>query len=127
MSSALGPLSYSEDDGEVFLGRSVTQHKNVSDETAHTIDKEIRTIINTNYKRAEEILKEHEKALHMMSDALMKYETIDAEQIAQIMQGKEPGPPKDWDDSGGDGRATPAEPKAKSSKPTVAQKPAGQH
>ncbi len=127
LSSALGPLSYGEDDGEVFLGRSVTQHKNVSDETAHTIDQEIRSIINTNYKRAEQILNDHMDALHMMSDALMKYETIDADQIAEIMQGREPGPPKDWDEGDSGGTATTAEAKPKASKPATPPKPASQH
>ena len=97
LSEQLGPLTYSEDDGEVFLGRSVTQHKQVSDETAHTIDQEIRQIINTNYKRAEEILGENRDKLDAMSDALMKYETIDEGQLKEIMAGKEPSPPEDWD------------------------------
>ena len=128
LSGELGPLSYSEDDGEVFLGRSVTQHKNVSDETAHTIDKEIRAIIDTNYKRAEQILNDNMEALHKMSDALMKYETIDSDQIAQIMEGKEPGPPKDWDEGNGGGKPTPPDSETTASKkPSGPPKPAGQH
>ena len=85
----------------------MTQHKNVSDETAHAIDAEIRAIIDRNYQRAETILKEHMDALHMMADALIKYETIDGEQINDIMAGKTPRPPQDWDDqSNGSGTAT---------------------
>ncbi|MGH8458953.1 MAG: ATP-dependent zinc metalloprotease FtsH, partial [Nevskiales bacterium] len=99
LSDKLGPLAYSEDEGEVFLGRSVTQHKNVSDETALAIDKEIRSVIDFNYQRAKKILQDHMDKLHLMTDALMKYETIDARQIAEIMQGREPGPPDSWEDS----------------------------
>ncbi len=100
LSEKLGPLTYSEDDGEVFLGRSVTQHKQVSDVTVHTIDEEVRAIIDRNYERARRILKEHEEKLHTMAKALMKYETIDSAQIRDIMEGREPRPPEGWDDSG---------------------------
>jgi len=99
LSDRLGPLTYSEDDGEVFLGRSVTQHKQVSDETAHTIDEEVRTIIDENYARAERLLKENVDKLHTMAKALVMYETIGATQIKDIMEGREPQPPEDWDDS----------------------------
>ena len=99
LSEKLGPLTYSEDDGEVFLGRSVTQHKNVSDVTAHAIDEEIRKIIDRNYQRARSILQEEEEKLHAMAKALMKYETIDITQVKDIMEGREPKPPEDWDDS----------------------------
>ena len=97
LSEQLGPLTYSEDDGEVFLGHSVTQHKQVSDETAHTIDKEIRHIIDTNYQRAEQILTENREKLDVMAEALIKYETIDESQLKDIMAGKQPKPPADWD------------------------------
>jgi cell division protease FtsH len=96
LSDKLGPLSYGEEDGEVFLGHSVTQHKNISDGTAHDIDEEVRTIINTNYTRSEKILTENMDVLHAMSDALMKYETIDQSQINDIMNRKPPQPPEDW-------------------------------
>ena len=102
LSDKLGPLAYSEDEGEVFLGRSVTQHKNMSDETAHAIDEEIRDVINRNYDRAKNLLNENMDKLKIMADALMKYETIDAEQIDAIMEGNEPGPPSDWTDTEGD-------------------------
>ncbi|MFC1322522.1 MAG: ATP-dependent zinc metalloprotease FtsH [gamma proteobacterium symbiont of Ctena orbiculata] len=99
LSERLGPLMYSEEEEEVFLGRSVTQHKNVSDDTAHTIDEEIRNFIDRNYERAEKILDENLEKLHLMAKALMKYETIDTEQIDDIMSGKTPRAPKDWDES----------------------------
>ena len=99
LSEKLGPLTYGEEDGEVFLGHSVTQHKAISDETSHTIDKEIRNIINKNYERSEQILKKNIDKLHLMADALIKYETIDADQIDDIMKGKAPRPPSDWNDS----------------------------
>jgi cell division protease FtsH len=99
LSDKLGPLTYSEDQGEVFLGRSVTQHKQVSDVTAHAIDEEVRRLIDSNYQRAKEILEANLEKLHRMSEALMKYETIDEGQIKDIMDGRDPKPPADWDDS----------------------------
>ncbi len=102
LSEKLGPLTYSEDEGEIFLGRSVTKHKEVSDETAHLIDEEIRVFIDRNYARAEKLLKQNMDKLHMMADALMKYETIDANQINDIMAGKQPRDPEGWDDNNQD-------------------------
>jgi len=99
LSERLGPLAYSEEEGEVFLGRSVTKHKMVSEETAHLIDEEIRSFIDRNYERSESILKENLEKLHVMADALMKYETIDHLQIDDIMAGKEPRPPQNWDEA----------------------------
>ncbi|MFO1422152.1 MAG: ATP-dependent zinc metalloprotease FtsH [Candidatus Competibacteraceae bacterium] len=93
LSDRLGPLTYSEDDGEVFLGRSVTRHKNVSDETAHVIDEEIRAVINRNYQRSEQLLRDNFDKLHAMADALIKYETIDSDQIDDIMAGRPPREP----------------------------------
>ena len=95
LSERLGPLTYSEDDGEVFLGRSVTRHKNVSDETAHVIDEEIRSIIDCNYRRAEQLLRDNLDKLHTMAEALIKFETIDSEQIDDIMAGRPPREPTD--------------------------------
>ena len=100
LSEKLGPLTYSEDEGEVFLGHSITQHKQVSDVTVHLIDEEIRRIIDRNYKRARSILEEHEDKLHLMARSLMKYETLDESMVKEIMEGREPTPPEDWDDSG---------------------------
>lgn len=99
LSQRLGPLAYSEEEGEVFLGRSVTQHKSVADETSHTIDEEIRSIIDKNYERAEKILQENEDILHAMADALMKYETIDKDQIDDLMARRPVRDPKGWDDT----------------------------
>jgi len=99
LSDRLGPLTYSEDDGEIFLGRSVTQHKQVSDDTANTIDEEVRKIIDSNYKRADKVLQENRDKLHAMAKALMKYETIGSDQVKDIMDGREPRPPEDWDDT----------------------------
>ena len=99
LSERLGPLAYSEEDGEIFLGRSVTQHKQVSDGTAHAIDEEIRSIIDNNYRRAKQILEERMDRLHAMAEALIKYETIDEVQIKDIMAGREPRPPADWTDT----------------------------
>ncbi len=99
MSERLGPLAYSEEEGEVFLGRSVTQHKSVSEETSHTIDEEIRSVIDRNFERSETILKENEDILHKMADALMKYETIDKYQLDDLMARKPVREPQGWDDT----------------------------
>jgi cell division protease FtsH len=96
LSTELGPMTYSEEEDEVFLGRSVTQHKNVSDETARKIDVAVREVIDTAYSRARQILTDDIEKLHAMAAALLQYETIDREQIAAIMEGREPGPPRDW-------------------------------
>jgi cell division protease FtsH len=99
LSDKLGPLTYSEDAGEVFLGRSVTQHKQVSDGTAHAIDEEVRNVIANNYRGAKDILEANLDKLHTMAEALIKYETIDEQQLKDIMAGRTPKPPSDWDDS----------------------------
>src|SRR5688572_29951078 len=95
LSERLGPLAYMEDQGEVFLGRSVTQHKQVSDVTAHVIDEEIRRIIDVAYAQARKILVDNRGKLDVMSAALIKYETIDEEQLNDIMAGRVPKPPRD--------------------------------
>ncbi|ACL72069.1 ATP-dependent zinc metalloprotease FtsH [Thioalkalivibrio sulfidiphilus] len=126
LSDRLGPLSYSEDEGEVFLGRQVTQHKHMSDETAHAIDEEIRRVIDTSYDRAKKILEQNMDKLHVMAEALMKYETIDVEQINDIMEGKTPRPPSEWsDDEPKAGGGTPAE--DEHAKGGVIGGPASQH
>ncbi len=108
LSDKLGPLTYIEDEGEVFLGRSVTQHKQVSDITVKTIDEEVRRIIDQSYQDAADILKTNIKRLHKMAAALIKYETLDENQIGDIMNDKEPKPPEGWDQndvsSDGDGK-----------------------
>ncbi|MEA3276998.1 MAG: ATP-dependent zinc metalloprotease FtsH [Pseudomonadota bacterium] len=98
LSERLGPLTYSEDEQEVFLGHSVTQHKNVSDETTHLIDEEVRNFIDRNYDRAMQLLTDNMDKLHAMAKALIKFETIDANQIDDIMGGRPPRVPRDWDD-----------------------------
>jgi cell division protease FtsH len=127
LSDRLGPLTYSEDQGEVFLGRSVTQHKQVSDETAHAIDEEVRRVIEMNYKRARQILETNLDKLHAMAEALIKYETLADDQIRDIMAGRTPKPPEGWDDT---------TPTTGSGKPAIAPagtapdgivRPAGQH
>jgi cell division protease FtsH len=115
LSDRMGPLAYGEDEGEVFLGRSVTQHKALSDDTAHAIDEEVRAFIDRNYDRAQQILEEHMDKLHAMADALIKFETIDSNQIKDIMEGRDPRPPAGWDDDsqakpgGGTGAETDSE------------------
>jgi cell division protease FtsH len=98
LSRLLGPLAYGEEDGEVFLGHSVTQNKQIAEGTAVTINEEIRRFIDQNYQRAEKILKENEDILHSMADALMKYETIDKYQIEDLMDRKPVREPQGWDD-----------------------------
>jgi cell division protease FtsH len=99
LTEKLGPLAYSEDEDEVFLGRSVTQHKYMSDDTARLIDEEVREIIDSAHSKARGLLESHLKHLHLMADALMKYETLNKEQIDQVMEGYEPDPPEGWQDS----------------------------
>jgi cell division protease FtsH len=95
LSDRLGPLAYAEEEGEVFLGRSVTQHKSVSSETAQLIDEEIRSIIDRNYERAELILHMNIDILHKMAEALMQWETIDLQQIDDLMARRDVHPPED--------------------------------
>jgi cell division protease FtsH len=127
LSDRLGPLTYTEDDGEIFLGRSVTRHKQVSDVTAHAIDEEVRLLIDTCYGEAKRILEGNREKLDIMAAALMKYETIDEQQLRDIMEGRDPRPPADWDE--------PSEPPGKVVQHGVAEDkgaaplggPAGQH
>jgi len=98
LSNRLGPLSYGEEDGEVFLGHSVTRHKLMSDETAHIIDEEVRSVIDRNYARSESLLTEYLDILHSMAAALIKYETLDAEQLDDLMARRTVRPPHGWHD-----------------------------
>ena len=127
LSEKLGPLTYSEDEGEVFLGRSVTKHKSVSDETSHAIDEEIRQFIDRNYERAEKMLNDNMDKLHVMAEALLKYETIDAKQIEEIMAGKVPGPPEDWSDTDDSSNDDDSKPAVKKSADKPIGGPAGEH
>jgi cell division protease FtsH len=126
LSDRLGPLTYSEDDGEIFLGRSVTRHKQVSDVTAHAIDEEVRGLIDTCYTEAKRILEENRDKLTSMADALIKYETIDEHQIRDIMQGRDPRPPEDWDEPSEPGEPVKSE-QADEKGAAPLGGPAGQH
>ena len=126
-SDKLGPMLYAEDEGEVFLGRSVTQTKHMSDDTAKLIDDEVRKIIDRNYERARRILVENMDIMHAMKDALMKYETIDAGQIDDLMARKdEIREPAGWADhvanasAKKESEATSETPKAEVSQPEKA-------
>ncbi len=123
LSDNMGPLSYGEEEGEVFLGRSVTQHKSVSDLTAKQIDEDVRALITRNYDRAKNILTENADKLHTMAKLLIKYETIDSDQIDAIMEGREPGAPKGWDDKSS---TPPPSAKADEDGPEPTGKPADQ-
>lgn len=121
LSEKLGPLMYAEEEGEVFLGRSMgSQASNVSGETARQIDEEVHRIIDECYATAKKLLVENRDKLDAMAEALMKYETIDAEQIDDIMNGREPREPRGWD-GGGDSGA----PQAKVDEPDRSEKPIG--
>ncbi|MGO4894044.1 ATP-dependent zinc metalloprotease FtsH [Flavobacterium sp. W21_SRS_FM6] len=96
LSEKMGPLLYAEEEGEVFLGRSSSKSLRMSNQTALAIDEEVKDIINRNYARAEKILTENRDVLEAMKDCLMKYETIDALQIEDLMARREVRPPADW-------------------------------
>ncbi|EIK53050.1 cell division protein FtsH [Stutzerimonas stutzeri TS44] len=126
LSEKLGPLMYAEEEGEVFLGRSAgSQHANVSGETAKLIDQEVRSIIDHCYGTAKQILADNRDRLDSMAEALMKYETIDAEQIDDIMAGRPPREPRDW--QGGSGTSgTPIQPEGGRPEAPIGG-PAGEH
>jgi cell division protease FtsH len=94
MTDALGPMVYGENEGEVFLGRQVTTHQNMSEETMKAVDKEVRAIIDMQYALARRLLEENREKVEVMTKALLEWETIDAEQINDIMSGRPPRPPK---------------------------------
>jgi cell division protease FtsH len=107
LSKNIGPLKYGEDEGSPFLGRSAAAPaQNMSNETAKLIDKEVKSIIDLCYSKAENILKENLDKLNVMADALLKYETIDANQIDDIMAGATPREPKGWSDDTPSGKST---------------------
>ncbi|MDA8483794.1 ATP-dependent zinc metalloprotease FtsH [Pseudomonas resinovorans] len=127
LSEKLGPLMYAEEEGEVFLGRSAgAQHANVSGETAKLIDQEVRRIIDESYTTAKNLLTENRDKLDKMAEALMKYETIDSEQIDDIMAGRAAREPKDW--QGGSGTSGTPAPREEAKRPeTPIGGPAGEH
>ncbi|WP_174236732.1 ATP-dependent zinc metalloprotease FtsH [Dyella sp. S184] len=110
LSDELGPITYGEDEDEVFLGRSVTQHKSISNETASKIDEVVRGILDRAYARSKELLTANLDKLHTMAELLLQYETIDAHQIDDIMAGREPGPPADWTKNASTGATPPPPP-----------------
>ena len=108
MTDALGPMVYAENEGEVFLGRSVTKTTNMSETTMQLVDQEVRKIIDEQYARARSLIEDNQDKMHAMAKALLEWETIDTDQLDDIMAGKPPRPPKDWTappapTSGGDG------------------------
>jgi cell division protease FtsH len=96
MTDALGPMVYADNEGEVFLGRSVTKTTNMSEQTMQKVDSEIRRIIDNQYALARRLIEESQDKMHVMAQALLEWETIDADQIDDIMNGRPPKPPKDW-------------------------------
>jgi len=112
MSEALGPMVYAENEGEVFLGRSVTKTTNMSESTMKKVDDEVRSIIDGQYNLARRLIEDNADKMHAMANALMEWETIDSDQLDDIMAGRPPRPPKDWTPrtpSSGDGSGgTPA-------------------
>ena len=96
MTDALGPMVYAENEGEVFLGRSVTKTNNMSEATLQKVDTEVRRIIDQQYSLARKLIEDNKDKMHAMAKALLEWETIDVEQMDDIMAGKEPRPPKDW-------------------------------
>jgi cell division protease FtsH len=119
MSDLLGPMVYAENEGEVFLGRSITTHKNVSEETMRKVDSEIRKIIDQQYAVARKLLEDNRDKVEAMAAALLELETIDADQIDDIMTGKPPRPPKPASSGGGSSSpgATPGPDAAPSANP----------
>ncbi len=126
LSPELGPMTYSEEEDEVFLGHSVTQHKHISEETSRKIDVVVRSVIDVAYTSARRILTDNMEKLHNMAKALLQYETIDRQQIAAIMDGKDPGPPRDWQ-AGTDGGDKPSSDGPRRSDSAPVGKPAEQH
>jgi cell division protease FtsH len=94
MSDALGPMVYGENEGEVFLGRSITTHKNVSEVTMQKVDQEIRRIIDEQYALARRLIEENSDKVEAMAKGLLEWETLDADQLNDIMEGKAPRQPK---------------------------------
>jgi len=109
MSDLLGPMVYGENEGEVFLGRSVTTHKNVSETTMQKVDSEIRSIVDSQYKLARKLIEGSRDKVEVLAKALLEWETIDADQINDIMAGKPPRPPKPSGSQGGVSPSTPGD------------------
>ncbi len=126
MSDVLGTRVYGDNQSEVFLGRDVMTHKNMSNAVAEVVDKEIRRIIDEQYARARTIIEENRDKVEKMTKALLEWETLDSEQINAIMAGKEPRPPADLGGSPKDDAGSPKKPSGKAVKPRLVS-PAGEH
>jgi cell division protease FtsH len=96
MSDVMGPMVYAENEGEVFLGRSVTKTTNISEQTMRHVDEEVRRIIDEQYAIARKLIEDNKDKMHAMAKALLEWETIDGDQIDDIMAGRPPRAPKDW-------------------------------
>jgi cell division protease FtsH len=120
MTDELGPMVYAENEGEVFLGRSVTKQVNVSEQTMQKVDSVIRRIIDEQYAIARKLIEDNQDKMHAMAKALLEWETIDTEQIDDIMQGRQPRPPKDWSSSDRKPPSGPATPLKPDSAPAAA-------
>ncbi|MFY8116677.1 MAG: cell division protein FtsH, partial [Roseateles sp.] len=105
MTDELGPMVYAENEGEVFLGRSVTKTTSMSEETMRKVDSVIRRIIDDQYAVARKLIEDNQDKMHAMAKALLEWETIDTEQIDDIMDGRPPRPPKDWTPPSGGNKA----------------------
>jgi cell division protease FtsH len=119
LTEKLGPLTYSEDEDEIFLGRSVTQHKHMSDDTAQLIDEEVKRIVEAAHQKARDLVESNLETLHLMANALIRYETIDGSQIDQIMEGREPDPPEDWNESDTDAGKEESDTAKQDDRPTI--------
>jgi len=96
MTDALGPMVYAENEGEVFLGRSMSKTNSMSEQTMQKVDEEVRRIIDEQYSLARKLIEDNSDKMHAMAKAMLDWETIDAEQLDDIMAGRAPRPPKDW-------------------------------
>ena len=103
MSETLGPRVYGENQSEVFLGRDVSTHRNLSDDTAQKVDRETTRIIEEQYSRARKVIEDNREKVEVMAKSLMEWETLDASQIDDIMAGKHPKPPESSVSSGDSG------------------------
>jgi len=126
MSDVLGTRVYGDNQSEIFLGRDVMTHKNMSNAVAEVVDKEIRRIIDEQYARARAIIEENRDKVEKMTKSLLEWETLDSEQINAIMAGKEPRPPADLGGSAKDDVGSPKKPSGKAVKPRL-DSPAGEH
>jgi cell division protease FtsH len=124
MSDLMGPMVYAENEGEIFLGRSITKTTNVSEETMRKVDSEIRRIIDEQYRVAREILESNRDKVEMMTKALLDWETIDADQIDDICAGREPRPPKEKSGPTGSSGNTPSAPAVSPASPAAPAAPA---